>query len=44
MIKSMTADAYYTSQIGLVQELGYKGNTVLASFPGCDHPEHIGAE
>jgi len=44
MIKSMTADGYYTSQIGLVQELGYKGNTVLASFPGCDHPEHIGVE
>jgi hypothetical protein len=40
MIKSMTADGYYTSQAGLVQELGYKGNTVLAAFPGCDHPEH----
>ena len=40
MIKSMTADGYYTSQVGLVQELGYKGNTVLASFPGCNHPEH----
>ena len=40
MIKSMTADGYYTSQIGLVQELGYKGNTALTSFPGCDHPEH----
>jgi len=39
-IKSMTADGYYTSPIGLVQELGYKGNTVLASFPECDHPEH----
>ena len=39
-IKSMTADGYYTSPIGLVQELGYKGNTVLASFPACDHPEH----
>lgn len=40
MIKSMTADGYYTSQIGLVQELGYKGNTVLPAFPVCDHPEH----
>ena len=40
MIKSMTADGYYTSQIGLVQELGYKGNTALPSFPTCDHPEH----
>ncbi|HKW96391.1 MAG TPA: gluconate 2-dehydrogenase subunit 3 family protein [Bryobacteraceae bacterium] len=40
MIKSMTADGYYTSQIGLVEELGYKGNTALPSFPGCQHPEH----
>ena len=40
MIKSMTADGYYTSQIGLVQELGYKGNTALPAFPACDHPEH----
>jgi len=39
-VKSMTADGYYTSPIGLVQELGYKGNTALASFPECDHPEH----
>ena len=39
-MKSMTADGYYTSQIGLVQELGYKGNTVLPSFPACTHPEH----
>ena len=38
-IKSMTADGYYTSFAGLVQELGYKGNQALASFPGCTH-EH----
>jgi gluconate 2-dehydrogenase gamma chain len=40
MLKNMTADGYYTSQIGLVQELGYKGNTALPSFPACTHPEH----
>ena len=34
----MTADGYYTSRIGLVQELGYKGNTVLRQFPECTHP------
>lgn len=39
-IKSMTADGFYTSQAGLVQDLGYKGNTVLASFPSCEIPEH----
>jgi gluconate 2-dehydrogenase gamma chain len=41
-MKNMTADAYYTSQAGLVQELQYKGNTVLARFPECHHPEHRG--
>ena len=40
-IKNMTADGYYTSRVGLVEELGYKGNTALASFPGCnDVHEH----
>lgn len=34
-VKAMTADGYYTSQIGLETELGYKGNVALASFPGC---------
>ena len=34
-VKAMTADGYYTSQIGLEQELGYQGNVALASFPGC---------
>ena len=39
-IKSMTADGFYTSREGLVVDLGYKGNTVLASFPSGDLPEH----
>ena len=34
-VKSMTADGYYTSRIGLETELGYKGNVALAAFPGC---------
>ena len=42
VVKNMTADGYYTSRIGLVQELGYKGNTVLSRFPVCKHPEHHG--
>lgn len=37
-MKSLTADGYYTSQAGLVQELGYNGNTVLPSFPACGKP------
>lgn len=39
-IKSMTADGYYTSRIGLRDELGYKGNTVLDHFPESQIPEH----
>ncbi len=34
-MKSMTIFGYYTSQLGLVRELGYKGNEALATFPGC---------
>jgi hypothetical protein len=39
-MKSMTADGYYTSKIGLVDELGYNGNTVRSEFPVCEIPEH----
>jgi hypothetical protein len=40
LVKDMTIEAYYKTEIGLKQELGWHGNTYLASFPGCDHPEH----
>jgi hypothetical protein len=40
LVKNLTADGYYTSQAGLVQELGYAGNTVLEKFPVCELPEH----
>ena len=39
-IKSLTADGYYTSRIGLLQELGYNGNDYLAAFPAFSIPEH----
>ena len=39
LIKNLTADGYYTSQIGLIKELGYSGNTAMAEFPTCLH-EH----
>jgi gluconate 2-dehydrogenase gamma chain len=39
LIKRLTADGYYTSKIGLIDELGYKGNTARGSFPDCIH-EH----
>jgi hypothetical protein len=40
LIKNLTADGYYTSRVGLLDELGYKGNTVLMAFPSCTVPEH----
>lgn len=39
-LKSLTIDGYYTSKIGIHQELKYKGNTYLKEFKGCTHPEH----
>jgi len=39
-LKRITIDGYYTSRIGIHEELEYQGNTALAEFPGCTHPEH----
>jgi hypothetical protein len=42
-LKRMTVDGYYTSTIGIHDEMGYIGNQHLTSAPSCDHPEHKGA-
>lgn len=34
LVKNLTADGYYTSEIGLVRELGFK-NEILAEYPSC---------
>jgi len=34
-LKRLTVDAYYSSKIGILEELEYKGNTVLDEFVGC---------
>jgi len=40
-IKELTIFGYYTSKIGLDEELQYQGDTYNTSFPGaCTHPEH----
>lgn len=39
-IKAMTIAGYYSSEIGLRQELGDDGTLAFAEFPGCEHPEH----
>ena len=38
--KADIVTGYYTSQIGLEVELGYKGNSYLPEYPGCTHDEH----
>lgn len=40
LLKSMTIDGYYTSAIGIHQDLHYKGNRPQSQFLGCTHPEH----
>lgn len=39
-IKNLTIDGYYTSEIGIHQDLQYKGNSFVKEFKGCTHPEH----
>ena len=40
LLKDMTIRAFYTSRVGLVDVLEYKGNAYLTEFPACTHPEH----
>jgi len=40
LVKEMTVEGFYTSRLGLVDVLGYKGLTFLTEFPGCAHSEH----
>jgi hypothetical protein len=35
LVKALTIDGYYTSRVGLMEELGYKGNMAMAAFPEC---------
>lgn len=40
LIKDMTVHAFYTSRVGLIDVLEYKGLAYLSEFPACTHPEH----
>ena len=40
LLKQATVDGYYSSRIGIHDELEYQGNTALPEFEGCTHPEH----
>lgn len=44
-IKDLTIFGYYTSKIGMEQELEYGGGDYHTEFPGaCNHPEHMNQE
>ena len=44
LLKGLTCDSYYSTEEGLIQELGYVGNTYLPEFPGCEHEEHLNGD
>jgi len=39
-IKTLTIAGYYTTEVGLRQELGDDGRMMLATFEGCTHKDH----
>lgn len=41
-LKRMTIDGYYTSSVGIHDEMGYVGNQHQTAAPECDHPGHKG--
>ena len=41
-IRSRIVFAYYTSEVGLMQELTYKGKQVLGHWEGCPHEDRHG--
>jgi hypothetical protein len=39
-LKAQTMSGYYTSSVGLLRDLQYKGIVPLVAYPPCEHPEH----
>lgn len=39
-VKALTITGYYTSEVGMKQELGDDGQLFFLEFKGCTHPEH----
>jgi hypothetical protein len=37
-LKQMTVVGYYSSEIGIHQDLEYQGNAYVSEFPECTHP------
>jgi gluconate 2-dehydrogenase gamma chain len=39
-IKSLTITGYYTSEVGMREEMGDTGQMFFIEYPGCTHDEH----
>jgi hypothetical protein len=39
-LKTAVTEGFYTSEEGIVKELGYQGMAFELEFPGCPHEEH----
>lgn len=39
-MKALTVTGYYTSEIGMREELGDDGNMMFEDYPGCGHSSH----
>jgi Gluconate 2-dehydrogenase subunit 3 len=40
LIKGQNTFAFYTSRVGLIDNLDYRGYSYNAVFPACTHPDH----
>lgn len=41
-IKSLTITGYYTSEVGMREEMGDDGKLFFMEYKGCTHPQHKG--
>ena len=39
-LKQQTLSGYYTSSVGLLKDLQYKGIVPIGVYPPCEHPDH----
>jgi hypothetical protein len=42
-LKRLTTEGYYTSKVGIHEELEYQGNRILMEYVGCDDPSPKGS-
>ena len=40
LLKKLAVEAYCMSEVAQREYFGYRGDTELAEFSGCIHPEH----